>query len=138
MTVADPTPMQDLQIVLAKYKHEIDETDAIHLIGKVREKGIFRDHEWQKVLRWLDDAMQYLEKGLSQDNSEAFSIDDDPRNADWIQIVRAQRLAGYRMPHWAALWLWWIGYDREEETYWKQIGCIAKAMGLPPFKSVQK
>ncbi len=72
---------------------------------------------------------------MSQDKSGALVIDADPRNADWIRIVRAQRLAGYRMPHWASLWLWWIGHDREEGTYWKQVGAVAKAMGFPPFVS---
>jgi hypothetical protein len=135
MAVPVSTPMQDLHAVLAKHKHKIDEADTVHLIAKLRDKGIIGDDEWQKVLQWLDDAMIYLNKGLPRNKSGVLSIDDDPRNADWIQIVRAQRLAGYRMPHWASLWLWWIGCERGEETYWKRVGSIAKALRFPPVKT---
>ena len=140
MTAPAPTPMCELQVILTNYDHEIDEPDTVRFIAKVRENGIIGDDEWQKVLRWLDDAMTYLTKGMHQDKRGALMIDvdADPRNADWIRIVRAQRLAGYRMPHWASLWLWWIGHDREEGTYWKQVGTVAKALKFPGFKEARR
>ena len=132
--------MCELQAILTNYDHEIDEPDTVRFIAKVRENGIIGDDEWQEVLRWLDDAMTYLKKGMHQDKRGALMIDvdADPRNADWIRIVRAQRLAGYRMPHWASLWLWWIGHDREAGTYWKQVGTVAKALKFPRFKEARR
>jgi len=94
--------------------------------------------KWKDVLRWLDDAMVDLKERVLKDKSGPLMIGADPRNADWIRIVHAQRLAGYHMPHWASLWLWWIGSDREEGTWWKQIGAIAKAMRLPRFKEAHR
>lgn len=138
MTAPASTPMRELHAVLAKYDHEIDEPDTVRFIAKVREKGIIGDDEWHYVLEWFDDAMAYLKKGMPQDNRGALMIDADPRNANWIQIVRAQRLAGYRMPHWASLWLWWIGHDREEGEYWKQVGAVAKAMRFAQFKEARR
>ena len=137
MAALAKSPMHELQAVLGRYNHKIDEPDTIRLIAKARDKGIIDDHEWKNVLRWLDDTMIFLKEGVPEDEDGAISIDADPRNADWIQIVRAQRRAGYRMPHWASLWLWWIGHDREEGSWWKQIGAIAKAMSLPSFKEAR-
>jgi len=134
MAIADLTPMQELKTVLAHYDHELDEPSTIPFMAKVREKCIIDDGEWRNVLQWLDEAMAHLKDESSRDDGRALSVDADPRNADWLRIVRAQRLAGYRMPHWASLWLWWIGYDREETAYWKQIGEIAKAMGFPSLE----
>jgi hypothetical protein len=124
-------PMHELQAVLARYDHPIDEPEAIGFIAKVREKGMIDDAEWKDVLRWLDDAMTYLEEGAPEDGVGRLDLDADPRDADWTRIVRARRLAGFRLPGWAALWLWWIGHDREERTWWKRIGAIAATMGFP-------
>ena len=138
MAVPAPTPLQELEIVVRRYDHDIDEPNTISFISKVREKGIISDSEWKDVLRWLDEAMIYLENGMPQDKGGILMPDADPRNADWLRSVRAQRLVGYRMPRWAALRLWWIGHDREEGAYWKEIGRIAKAMRFPQFKEVRR
>ncbi|MFA7097266.1 MAG: hypothetical protein WC383_12415 [Gammaproteobacteria bacterium] len=138
MVPSGPNPMRELQSVLANYDHKFDEPDTVRFIAEVREKGIIGDDEWQKVLRWLDDAMACLKKEMPQDKHCALMIDADPRNADWIQIVRARRFAGYLIPHWASLWLWWIGHDREEGTYWKPVGTVAKAMRFPRFQEARR
>ncbi len=138
MATQSLTPIQELQAVLKKHDHEIDEQDTIPFIARIREAGIITDGEWKLILRWLDEAMMHLKSGPPKGKSGALEMDADPRNADWIQIIRAQRIAGYRMPHWASLWLWWIGHDREEGPFWKQIGGIAKTMSFPRFKEGQK
>lgn len=138
MSASSPTPMQELQAILANYKHEIDEPDSVRFIAKVRQKGVIADDEWTKLLRWVDDAMTYQKKAKPRGNPGEMNLDADARDADWIRIVRAQRLAGYRMPHWASLWLWRIGHDREEGTFWKKVGRVAKAMKFPPVKETQR
>ena len=96
-------PMNELQAVLGRYDHEIDEPDTIRFMAKAREKGVIDDGEWKDVLQWLDYAMVFLKERVPKDKSGALMIDADPRNADWMRIIRAQRLAGYRMPQWASL-----------------------------------
>jgi hypothetical protein len=131
-----PSPLQELQAVLDRYDHELDEPDAIPFLARVREQGILEDREWIDLLRWLDDAMTFLKKEMSkgEKSGRVFSPDADPRNADWLRLVRAQRLTGYRMPHWASLWLWRIGHDRARSAYWKTIGRVAKDMGFPELR----
>ncbi|MBP8697909.1 MAG: hypothetical protein KBH82_02625 [Syntrophorhabdaceae bacterium] len=132
------TPVNELQAVLGRYDHEIDEPDTIRFMAKAREKGVIDDGEWKDVLQWLDDAMVFLKERVPKDKNGTLMIDADPRNADWMRIIRAQRLAGYRMPQWASLWLWWMGHDREEGSWWKQIGTIAQAMGFPRFEEARR
>lgn len=133
-------PMQELQAVLDRYDHDIDEPDAIPFLARVRELGILEDREWKDLLRWLDDAMTFLKNEMSkgEKSGRVFSPDADPRNADWLRVVRAQRLTGYRTPVWAALWLWRIGHDREGRAYWKRVGQVAKEMGCPELKEGRK
>ena len=138
MAALSNTPMNELQAVLGRYDHEIDEPDTIRFMAKAREKGVIDDGEWKDVLQWLDDAMVFLKERVPKDKNGALMIDADPRNADWMRIIRAQRLAVYRMPQWASLWLWWMGHDREEGSWWKQIGTIAQAMRFPRFEEARR
>lgn len=95
---------------------------------------------------WLDEAMQLLVEMESADAAEdsyaedenddetdAISPDDDPRNADWIRIVGAQRRSGHMLPSWAGFWLWWIGFDRQVSAWWGPIGAIAHSLGTQRF-----
>lgn len=157
MSLAPEKPLQELKVVLDRYEHEFDEPDSIRLIAHVRAHGLLTDSEWQQILIWLDDAMQMLGEGESaattddsdagedsynspdeeadDDESEAISIDDDPRSADWIRIVRARRRSGHMLPSWAGLWMWWIGYDREFDTWWESIGELAGVLGIQKLEA---
>jgi hypothetical protein len=86
------------------------------------------------MLKWLDEAMRSLKEEMPEDENRNILIITGIRNADWIRIVHAQRLAGYCMPEWASLWLWWIGNDREGGNWWKKVGAVAKTMKFPPFE----
>jgi hypothetical protein len=158
MSTAPDKPMHELKVVLERYEHEFDEPESVQLIAHVRAAGLLTDSEWQKLLVWLDEAMQLLIEMESADTAEAanpdeesygssdeeaddendddtdaISPDDDPRNADWIRIVGAQRRSGHMLPSWAGLWLWWIGFDREVSAWWGPIGEIAHSLGTQPF-----
>jgi hypothetical protein len=128
------TPMEELQAVLGRYDHQFDEPDTISFIAKLRQKGIIKDTEWEQMLKWLDEAMRSLKKKMPEDENRNILIITGIRNADWIRIVHAQRLAGYCMPSWASLWLWWIGNDREGGKWWKKVGAVAKTMKFRPFE----
>lgn len=122
------TPLEDLKEVERRCGRNLDEPDALPLLAGVRERGALTDDEWRRVLDWLADALTYQPDTVSE--SGAILLDADPRNADWIRIVRARRLARHEIPGWAALWLWWTGHDRED-GYWDRIGEAAAQLGIP-------
>ncbi len=161
VSIAPSIPMQELKAVLARYDCTFDEPEAIPLMAHVRAAGLLTETEWQQILIWLDEAMRYLastESGEVADDAyedeqedwsphdenddsdddgdgpDAESPDDDPRNADWIRIVGAQRRSGHMLPSWAGLWLWWLGHDREFDAWWGPIGELAGSLGIQKFK----
>lgn len=164
VSIDPSVPMQELEAVLARYDLTFDEPEAIALMAHVRAAGLLTDGEWQDILVWLDEAMRYLEEAESgetedgayendeedwspddenddsdddeadADEADAESPDDDPRNADWIRIVGARRRSGHMLPSWAGLWLWWLGHDREFDTWWGPIGELAGSLGIQKFK----
>jgi len=117
-----------LQQVVARYECEFDEPQALTYLVKVRSAGVLSDGDWDNILEWLDDAMQFL--STESTDSSVLSIDADPRNANWLRIMGAWRLTGYRTPDWATLWLWRIGGTDEDEHFWSELGCIAADMGF--------
>jgi len=125
--------LEDLKNVMEPYGRELDEPDSIKLIAAVREKGLFSENQWSRVLSWLDSAMQSLCKKEKAATSEVINLDGDARNADWNKIGRARRLSKHVLPSWAALWLWWSEPD-EDSSFWVHVGNIAADSGLPIYK----
>jgi hypothetical protein len=117
--------MDEISELLQRYEGDFDEPETLVFLAAARARGILDDGDWQRVLRWVDDAVESLRSRPGRGEDGALLIDADPRNADWIRLAGAQRLAGARLPSWAALWLWWIGHDRPVETYWLPIGRLA-------------
>ena len=70
-----------LQQVVAGYECEF-EPQALTYLVKARSAGVLGDGDWENILEWLDDAMQFL--STESRDSSVLSIDADPRNADWI------------------------------------------------------
>ncbi|NLE38038.1 MAG: hypothetical protein GX621_08440 [Pirellulaceae bacterium] len=108
--------------------------DSIGFLAELRGNGLLQDDEWRRLKGFLRDALHYRrepEKTVDLDETGTLTIcpDADPRNADWIRVVRACRLAGYRLPTWAALWLWWLRTD-SSAAFWKNVGKIAEQMGF--------
>jgi hypothetical protein len=68
-----------------------------------------------------------------KDGTIVIDADADPRNANWLRISVAQRHAGYRMPMWACLWLWWLRADEDPE-FWRAVGCQAASMGIKAYE----
>jgi len=108
--------------------------NSIDFLARIRGNGLVQDDEWERLKDFLRDGLKYLrrpDKTESRGKRGEIVIcpDADPRNADWIHISRANRLAGYRLPTWAALWLWWLRTD-SSAAFWKDVGKIAKQMGF--------
>jgi hypothetical protein len=127
MSNAREKSLQEAADVLGRHEHAFDEPESVQLMASVRAAGLLTDDEWQEVLVWLDEADD------DSDGPDGMSPDDDPRTADWIRIAGAQRLSGHMLPSWAGLWLWWIGHDRDFETWWGPIGEAAESLGIQKF-----
>jgi hypothetical protein len=125
--------MDELAELLLQCQGDFDEPEALVFLASAREQGILNSDDWLRIKEWLRDADEFLRTAKTEDESGAFLIDADPRNADWIRLVRAQRLAGVRLPSWAALWLWWIGHNRAPADYWLPLGHLAAEKGYEAF-----
>jgi hypothetical protein len=105
--------------------------NSLEFLARLRANELLQDDEWERLKGFLRDALQCLrsddESEPEDEDESVFCPDADPRNADWIRIVRANRLAGYKMPAWAALWR--LRTD-SSAAFWKKVGKIAKQMGF--------
>jgi hypothetical protein len=109
--------------------------DSLRLIAEVRCRNLLTDDEWTQIKQFLKKALTFLsgpEKTLTyaNDGHPVINPDADPRNADWIRIAAACRLANRDLPMWAALWLWWLRTDTSP-VFWRKVGEIADRLGYP-------
>jgi hypothetical protein len=131
--MTDDAFVAELAKIEKKSRTKLDD-HSIGFLARIRGVGLLQDDEWAKLKGFLRDALEYLRRGdktlvRGKQNKIVLCLDADPRNADWIRIVRANNLAGYRLPTWAALWLWWLRTD-SSTSFWKDVGRIAKQMGF--------
>jgi hypothetical protein len=108
---------------------------SLRLIAQVRSRDLLTDDEWVKIKTFLKEALNFLsasETTVKHDDDPRVILDPDadPRNADWIKISAACRLAQRALPIWAALWLWWLRTDTSP-PFWREVGRIAKRLGYP-------
>jgi len=108
--------------------------DSIGFLARLRAAGILQEDEWEQVKGFLRDALDLIASrnettSTGKRGANALCIDADPRNADWLCIVRARKLSGFRLPQWAALWLWWLRTDFSD-SFWKDVGEVARQMGF--------
>lgn len=128
--------LEDLRRVVARYQYAFDEPATIEFVAAVHEAGLLTADEWERIKGFLQEAMQSLRpEPARKKETLVFNLDADPRNADWIKIVHASRLAGHKMPHWAALWFWWLGSHREEGPFWPAVGRVASRLGYERLDS---
>ena len=113
----------------ARLKFAMLDDDSGRFLLQLRTHNILTTADWEKLLEWLGQALSFL--GDSDDTVSVdpegdlvIDVDADPRNAEWIGIVRVYRLTGYRIPGWAALWLGWLGHDRGP-AFWSAVRSVA-------------
>jgi hypothetical protein len=109
--------------------------DSLRLIAELRSRKLLTDEEWTRIKQFLREALAFLsgpEETLTHaaDGSIVLNPDADPRNADWLRISAACRLAKRSLPMWAALWLWWLRTDTSPR-FWGAIGRVAERLGYP-------
>jgi hypothetical protein len=105
--------------------------DSLRVVAEVRY--LLTDDEWTQIKQFLGEALKFLsgpEKTLTYatDGQLVLNPDADPRNADWIRIAAACRLASHDLPMWAALWLWRLRTDTSP-IFWRKVGQIADRLG---------
>jgi len=127
----------DLVGIEEEMKVRLDDK-SIPLLAQLRAKNLLTKSNWKAIRAYLRDALASLSEqnqssGRNADGVIFFEADSDPRDADWLRIVRARDLAGYALPGWAALWLWWLRTDRSRQ-FWLEVGSIAHEMGYKPIK----
>jgi hypothetical protein len=81
---------------------------SIGFLARPRGAGVLQDAEWERSKGFRREALDFLApsnepESKSKGSGSVLSMDADPRNADWFRIVRANRLAGCRLPTRAAL-----------------------------------
>lgn len=102
---------------------------SLLFLQRLRHGGVVTGSDWTTVNAWIHEARalhETLDRGVSRHAGGRLSLnlDADPRNADWLKIVRVRRLTGYEIPGWAALWLWRLAQDRDA-SFWSRVGRTA-------------
>ncbi len=96
--------------------------------------GSLNDEDWAEILEDINDAIEYLASKNRKSSRNDINLDADPRNRNWLRIVRIYRLAGYKLPSWAAMWLAQISVRHDESTFWRSVKKVASEMALEKFK----
>ncbi len=128
------TALDALRQIMTLRGRALDGPSA-ELLARLRDERVLDDSDWRCILEWLGEALEFLaEPDATASRDEAGRLvlnpDADPRNANWLRIAGACRRAGYRLPMWAAMWLWRLGHDRRPQ-FWRKIGSAARALGFP-------
>jgi hypothetical protein len=114
--------------------------DSLGFMAQLRARSIITQEEWIRIKQFLRSALEFLsasKRAKKHDSKGHLVIDPgaDPRNADWLQMDAAQRLAGRSLPSWAALWLWQLRASNPP-VFWRKVGRIAKERGIPAIPTV--
>jgi hypothetical protein len=130
--------VSELSNVEFENKRLLDD-NSLKLIAEVRSRNLLTDDEWIQIKQFLKEALEFLSSPqrtltYSADGRAVLDPDADPRNADWLRIDAACRLANRSLPMWAALWLWKLRTDTSA-TFWRKVGRIAEQLGYPKFPS---
>ena len=109
--------------------------DSLRLIAEMRSRNLLTDADWIQIRQFLREALEFLsgpQKMVTYAANGRVMLDPgaDPRNADWLRIDAACRLANHSLPMWAALWLWRLRTDTSP-TFWRKVGRIAEQLGYP-------
>src|SRR5262249_21347155 len=77
--------------------------DSLRLIAEMRSRKLLTDDDWIQIKQFLREALEFLsgpEKTVTHaaDGRIVLDPDADPRNADWLRVHAACRLANRTLP----------------------------------------
>jgi hypothetical protein len=121
--------------------NDVDD-ESLPFLRQLRDDNVLDASDLAKVASWVDEARSFLagpNKTIEKDTAGRIVVDPDadPRNADWLKIVRVRRLTGYLIPDWASLWLWWLANQRGAR-FWSAVARVARNAGLEEIPSREK
>jgi hypothetical protein len=128
---ARKNPLEELFAIERATGQRLDEPESTMAIAALRSAGVLGDEDWKQIRKWFRDALAVCARNATAEpryNEWGMQIidgDSDPRNADWMRICNAWGAIGYRMPHWATLWVWWLGYERPK-AFWRRVARAAE------------
>ena len=120
------TPMGELIAIQRKRKRYLDD-DSIPLLAHLRENDVIDNEAWSAIKAMMGDALNFLP--VKPRKSDILNLDSDPRNADWIKIVRVRRACRRQLPGWAGFWLNRLYHDRNK-AFWTRVGRLAAELNL--------
>ena len=106
---------------------------SLVLLAHLRENQVFDDDTWKRVKTDLAEALAFL-LWLKAQKSRRTLDESDPRNANWIKIVRVRRLTGFILPYWAALSLNHLFHAREDKRFWRRVGRLASEVNVSALR----
>jgi hypothetical protein len=128
--------VSELSVIELENRRLLDD-DSLRLAAEVRYQNLITDDEWIQIKQFLREALEFLSGPQTTvthmaDGRILLDHDADPRNADWLRIDAACRLANRSLPMWGALWLWKLRTDTSL-AFWRKVGRIAEQLGYPKF-----
>jgi hypothetical protein len=107
---------------------------SLPFLQQLRDEDILGESDWATIAAWVEEARSFLtgpNQTIETDpgGGLAINLDADPRNADWLEIVRVRRLTGHRIPDWASLWLSWLAHGRGAQ-FWSRVAMAARNAGV--------
>jgi len=127
-------PFDDFRNISRRFKHELDEPLSLQLMARLRMAGSLNDEDWAEILEHMTDAIEFLAVENRKSSRNYINLYGDPRNREWLRIINTNKLAGYKLPHWAALWLRRIGITRKGKFFWRSVGKVASEMGFEKIR----
>jgi hypothetical protein len=130
--------VSELSMIEFEHRRLLDD-DSLRLLAELRCQNILTDDDWIQIKQFLRKALDFLSGPQTTltsaaDGSLVLDPNADPRNADWLRISAACRLANRSLPMWAALWLWRLRTDTSP-IFWRKVGQIAERLGYPEDSS---
>ena len=124
--------LSELIAIQRRHEQVLDDASLV-LLAHLRENRVFNDDTWKTVKTHLAEALTFLVWLKAQKTSRNLG-ESDPRDADWIKIVRVRRATGYALPGWASLSLNRLFHTREDTRFWKRIGRLSSEVNVPTIR----
>jgi hypothetical protein len=124
--------LSELSFVELEHRRLLDD-DSLRLMASLRSQEVLSDGDWAQITEFLRDALRCLSDKpttawRAEDGTLVIDPDADPRNADWLPILRARHSARRDLPAWAALWLWRLR-PGSSPAFWRRVGLTARRLG---------
>jgi hypothetical protein len=120
--------LAELRSLEQRKRGKIDD-ESVPFLAYLRNGGLLNDEDWLALQAYMADTIVFLRQS-AQKQGGPIDVDGDPRNANWIQLVRIFRLTKHKLPGWATLWLRRL-HPNTDAAFWRNVARLADELGLP-------